>query len=89
MYPILQNGGKTPPIFCHAPFPPLNPQTVQSSSPFSSCTTSSLKKILLFSEPPQYYYFLVKLSQFKFLVHTDKNIFVNKFFLSLDISDFV
>ena len=34
-------------------------------------------------------YFLVKLSQFNFLVHTDKNIFVKKIFLSLDISDLV
>ena len=31
---------------------------------------------------------LVKLSQFKFLVNTDKNIFVYKLFLSLNISDF-
>ena len=32
--------------------------------------------------------FLVKLSQFKFLVNTDKNVFVYKFFSSLNISDF-
>ena len=32
--------------------------------------------------------FLVKLSQFKFLVNTDKNIFAYKLFLSLNISDF-
>ena len=31
---------------------------------------------------------LVILSQFKFLVNTDKNIFVYKLFLSLNISDF-
>ena len=33
-------------------------------------------------------YFLVKLSQFKLLVIRDKNIFVYKLFLSLNISDF-
>ena len=32
--------------------------------------------------------FLVKLYQFKFLVNTDKNIFVYKLFLFLNISDF-
>ena len=32
--------------------------------------------------------FLVKLPQFKFLVNTDKNIFVYNFFFSLNISDF-
>ena len=32
--------------------------------------------------------FSVKLSQFKFLVNTDKNIFIYKFFLSLNASDF-
>ena len=32
--------------------------------------------------------FLVKFSQFKFLVNTDKNIFVYKLVLSLNISDF-
>ena len=32
--------------------------------------------------------FLVKLSQFKFLVNTDKNIFVYKLLLPLFISDF-
>ena len=32
--------------------------------------------------------FLVKISQFIFLVMTEKNIFVYKLFLSLDISDF-
>ena len=31
--------------------------------------------------------FLVKLSQFKFLINTDKNIFVYKLFLFLNISD--
>ena len=31
---------------------------------------------------------LVKLSQFKFLVNTDRNIFAYKLFLSLNISDF-
>ena len=31
---------------------------------------------------------LVKLSQFKFLVNADKNIFVYKLFSSLNISDF-
>ena len=32
--------------------------------------------------------FLVQLSQFRFLVNTDKNIFFYKLFLSLNISDF-
>ena len=32
--------------------------------------------------------FLVKISQFKFLVVTEENIFLHKLFLSLDISDF-
>ena len=32
--------------------------------------------------------FLVKISQFKFLLMTEKNIFVGKLFLSLNISDF-
>ena len=32
--------------------------------------------------------FLVKVSQFKFLVKTEKNIFVHKLFSSLNISDF-
>ena len=32
--------------------------------------------------------FLVKSSQFKFLVNTDKNIFVYKLVLSLNLSDF-
>ena len=57
-------------------------------------------KIGLFSEPPQYYNFsslnlphylnltkfLAKISHFNFLVMTEKNNFVNKFFLSLNIS---
>ena len=33
--------------------------------------------------------FLVKISQFEFLVMTEKNIFVYKLFLSLNISDFI
>ena len=32
--------------------------------------------------------FLVKISQFEFLVMTEKNIFAYKLFLSLNISDF-
>ena len=32
--------------------------------------------------------FLVKISQFKFLAMTKKNIFIYKLFLSLNISDF-
>ena len=32
--------------------------------------------------------FLIKISQFKFLVMTEKNIFANKLFLALNISDF-
>ena len=57
-------------------------------------------KIGLFSEPPQYYNFsslnlphdlnltkfLAKISHFNFLVMTEKNNFVDKFFLSLNIS---
>ena len=50
-----------------------------------------LQKIRFFSEPPiiklKLTKFLVKLSQFKFLVNTDKNIFVYKFFV-WNISDF-
>ena len=59
-----------------------------------------LPKIGLFGEPPQYYNFsslnllhelnlikfLAKISHFNFLVMTEKNNFVNKFFLSLNIS---
>ena len=32
--------------------------------------------------------YLVKLSQFKFLVKTDKNVFVYELFSSLNVSDF-
>ena len=59
-----------------------------------------LPKIGLFGEPPQYYNFsslnlphelnlikfLAKISHFNFLVMTEKNNFVDKFFLSLNIS---
>ena len=60
---------------------------------------SSPPKIGLFSEPPQYNFsslnlphdlnltkFLAKISHFNFLVMTEKNNFVDKFFLSLNIS---
>ena len=46
---------------------------------FSSLTPSYLLKVTKF---------LVKISQFEFLVMTEKNIFVYKLFLSLNISDF-
>ena len=59
-----------------------------------------LSKIGLFGEPPQYYNFsslnlphelnlikfLAKISHFNFLVMTEKSNFVDKFFLSLNIS---
>ena len=62
----------------------------------------SLLKVGFFSEPPKYESFspiipsfllkvtkfLVKISQFEFLVTTEKNIFAYKLFLSLNISDF-
>ena len=58
-------------------------------------------KVEFFTEPPKYYSFssltpsyllkatkfLVEISQFEFLVMTEKNIFVYKLFLSLNISD--
>ena len=50
-----------------------------STSYFSSVTPSHHLKVTKF---------LVKISQFKFLVMTEKNIFVYKHFLSLNISDF-
>ena len=60
------------------------------------------KKVRFFSEPPKYQSFscltrsyllkvtefLVKISQFEFLVMTEKNIFAYKLFLSLNILDF-
>ena len=46
---------------------------------FSSLTPSYLLKVTKF---------LVKISQFEFLVMTEKNIFVYKLFLSLNVSDF-
>ena len=52
------------------------PQKYQS---FSSLTPSYLLKVTKF---------LVKISQFEFLVMTEKNIFAYKLFLSLNISDF-
>ena len=58
-------------------------------------------KVRFFSEPPKYCFpsltpsyllkvtkFLGKISQFEFLVMTEKNIFAYKFFFSLNISDF-
>ena len=59
-------------------------------------------KVRFFSEPPKYCFpsltpsyllkvtkFLGKISQFEFLVMTEKNIFAYKLFLSLNISDFI
>ena len=51
----------------------------QKCSSFSSLTPSYLVKITKF---------LVKVSQFQFFVTTEKNIFIYKRFLSLNISDF-
>ena len=55
-------------------------------------------EIIDYKKSPQYYivcigvstplFFLVKISQFKFLVMTEKNIFVYKLFLWLNILDF-
>ena len=59
-------------------------------------------KVGFFSEPPKYWRFsslapsyllkvtkfFAKISQFEFLVMTEKNIFAYKLFLSLNISDF-
>ena len=53
---------------------------LQKYQSFSSLTASYLLKV------PK---FLVKISKFKFLVMTEKNIFVYKLFLSLNISDFI
>ena len=63
-----------PPLSCQAP--PLNRQTVQAS-PF----LGNLPSILIFREPPPLK-FLGKISQFEFLVMTEKNIFAynNSFF---------
>ena len=52
----------------------------QKYSSFSSLTPSNLLKITKF---------LVKVSQFEFFVMTEKNSFVSKLFLSLNISDIV
>ena len=54
-------------------------QWTQKYSSFSSLTPSYLLKVAKF---------LVKISQFEFLVMIEKNIFAYKLFLSLNISDF-
>ena len=62
------------------PPPPLKKSDFSVSlQNFSSLTRSYLLKVTEF---------LVKISQFEFLVMTEKNIFAYKLFLSLNISDF-
>ena len=82
------------PLFFNRPPSPLNLKTVQHPPPprpstFSSCTLSPPKKIRFFQRTPiiklKVTKFLVKLSQFKFLVNTDKNIFVYKHFYLYNI----
>ena len=74
---------QSPPLYWFFVNPPLNswifsvnPQSIKS---FSSLIPSYLLKV------PK---FLSKISQFEFLVMTEKNIFAYKLFLSLNISDF-
>ena len=81
--------------------PSLNQQTVQAPPPTYWFFKTAHLKVGSFNEPPKYKIFsslipsyllkvtkfLGKISQFKFLVMTEKNIFAYKL-LSLNISDF-
>ena len=72
--------GNSPPIFGSLWTPPLKSVfSVNRHIKFSSLTLSHLLKATKF---------LANISQFKFLVMTEKNIFVYKPFLSLNILDF-
>ena len=85
---------KHPLLSCQAP---LNLQTVHAPpflgnrSPLYRFFMNSPLKVGFFSECPKLILFLtkflVKISQFEFLFMTEKNVFLYKLFLSLNISD--
>ena len=76
------------PLSCQAPPKPANcwsPLLRQFPLPIGSSWTAPQPKNRIFQWTP--IIFLVKIFQYKFLVMTEKNIFVYKLFLSLNISD--
>ena len=81
---------RTPHLFLPGPLPPLNLKTVQTPPPLLVRVRPPPWKNKIFQWTPiiklKVTKFLIKFSQFKFLVNTDKDIY--KLFLSLYISDF-
>ena len=76
---ILQIRVSTPLKNTHPSFLPMSPPKSAKCPSFSSFTPHYLLKVTKI---------LVDISQFNFLVVTEKNVFAYKLFLSLNISDF-